>query len=383
MSANFGQSSQFKIISHAYGFEDVGIVPGEVTINPDQTDLSVYIGEYKLDIPVLASAMDAVMSPEYAVLMSKMGGLGVLNLEGIYARYEDYHEIIDRIINADASQATILMQEIYAKPIREELIAVRIKQIKDQGAICAVSFTPQNAKKLAPVAVESGADMVVIQATVTTARHLSKSDVGLNFDSLKEVVKIPLLVGNCASYGAAKELMDCGIDGLLVGVGPGAACTTREVVGVGVPQVTATMECAAAREQFYIDSGKYVPIFTDGGIRTGGDLCKSIVSGADGVMIGTPFAQTKEAIGRGFNWGMATPHPDLPRGIRINAGVKGSIKELLFGPSSRTDGTQNLIGALEVGMGMCGAYNIKEMQKADLVIAPSIRTEGKIFQHSV
>ncbi|MFC1935405.1 GuaB3 family IMP dehydrogenase-related protein [Chloroflexota bacterium] len=371
---------QFKEIRQAYGYEEVAIVPGDVTVNPDQTNIDLEIGHLRFGIPVLAAAMDAVVSPAFAVRMSQAGGLGVLNLEGIYTRYEDAQEFLDQITEAPAEYTTELLQKLYAAPIREDLIGRRVQEVKGAGATCAVSITPQDTKRLSSVAVEAGADLLVVQSTVTTARHISKSYRGLIFSELIEQVKIPVVVGNCVTYSAALELMETGIDGILVGVGPGAACTTREVVGVGVPQVTATLDCAAAREEHLRRTGKYVAVITDGGIRTGGDLCKSIAAGADGVMLGTPFAQTQEAPGKGFNWGMATPHPALPRGTRINAGTKGTLEQVLFGPTSRTDGTQNLVGALRVCMGMCGAFTIRDLHRAELVIAPAVRTEGKIFQ---
>lgn len=371
---------QFKEIRHAYGYEDIAIVPGDVTINPDQTNTDLEIGHLRLSIPIIASAMDAVVSPEFAIRMSQAGGLGVLNMEGIYCRYEDAGAILSQIAETPAEHTTELMQKLYSAPIREDLIGKRVQEIKGAGATCAVSFTPQNAKRMGPLAVEAGADILVVQSTVTTARHISKSYHGLVFSELTEQINVPVIVGNCVTYGAALELMETGVAGILVGVGPGAACTTREVVGVGVPQVTATLDCASAREEYLRRTGNYVAVITDGGIRTGGDLCKSLASGADGVMIGTPFAQTKEAPGKGYNWGMATPHPALPRGTRINTGTKTTLDQLLFGPTSRTDGTENLLGALRVGMGMCGAATIRDFHQAELVVATSIRTEGKVFQ---
>lgn len=372
---------QTRELRQAYGFEDVAIVPGDITTNPEQTDISLSIGPYVFSIPVLASAMDAVVDPGFAGSMAKSGGLGVMNLEGVMARYDDVKDVLQQVVNADRSEVTPVLQDLYSKPIREDLISRRVEEIKREGSICAVSVTPANTKWLAPLAVEAGADIVVIQSTVTTARHISKSYRGLSFSELSEMIKVPMLVGNCVTYGAALELMEQGIDGLLVGVGPGAACTTREVTGVGVPQVTATLDCSAARDDYYSRTGKYVPVLTDGGIRTGGDLCKALAAGADGVMIGTPMAQTQEAPAAGFNWGMASPHPALPRGTRINVGVKSTLEQLLFGPSSLTDGTQNLMGALRVCMGMVGALSIKEFhERAELVVAPSIRTEGKVFQ---
>ena len=370
----------FKELERSYGFDDVAIVPGEVTINPDMTSTKMTIGEQTFDIPVLASAMDGAVSPSFATLMHEMGGLGVLNAEGLYTRYEDPYSVLEEITSMPQSEVTEHIQQVYGEPIKEELIGKRVSEIKQAGGVCAVSFTPQNTKRMSPAAVEAGADLVFVQSTVTTARHMSKSYKGLVFSDLIKNLQVPVVVGNCVSYNVAMELMEQGIEGLLVGVGPGAACTTREVTGVGVPQVTATMECAAAREDYFNQTGRYVNIITDGGIRTGGDLCKSIVSGADGVMIGTPIAQSAEAPGRGYNWGMANAHPELPRGTRITVGTKGTLQQILFGPSSVTNGTQNLIGALKVSMGMCGAYTIQDFHKAEMVIAPAIKTEGKFFQ---
>jgi IMP dehydrogenase len=312
--------------------------------------------------------------------MHQAGGLAVLNLEGIYTRYEDPFSILEEITSAPQDEATAMLQRFYSEPVKEELVGKCIKQVKKSGSVCAISVTPQNTKSLSPMAVEAGADIVVVQSTVTTARHMSRSYRGLILSELCNMLKVPVVVGNCVTYSVVLELMETGIDGVLVGVGPGAACTTREVVGVGVPQVSATLECAAAREEYFRRTGRYVNVITDGGIRTGGDLCKSFGAGADAVMLGTPFSQANEAPGRGFNWGMANPHPELPRGTRIKVGNKGSLQEILFGPTSFTDGTQNLMGALRVAMGMCGAYTIRDFHKVEMVIAPSIKTEGKIFQ---
>ena len=370
----------FKEFRRAYGFDEVAIVPGEVTINPDLASTDFTVGDRVFGIPIIAAAMDAIVSPSFAGLMHQSGGLGVMNLEGIYSRYEDPYSALEEVVAARQEECTELLQQIYSEPVKEELISKSVRQIKETGAVCCVSITPQNTKKLSPIAVEAGADMVLVQSTVTTARHMSRSYRGLIFSELRQQLNVPVLVGNCVSYNVALELMETGIDGIMVGVGPGAACTTREVVGVGVPQISATLECASAREEYYKRTGRYVSVITDGGIRTGGDLCKSIASGADAVMLGTPFAQAEEAPGRGYNWGMANPHPELPRGTRIKVGTKGSLSSLLFGPTSVTDGTQNLVGALRVAMGMCGAYTIRDLHKAEMVIAPAIRTEGKIFQ---
>ena len=371
---------QFKEIRKAYGFDDVAISPGVVTINPDQVNREFSINGMTMPMPVLASAMDAIVSPSFAVEFDKRGGLAVMNLEGVQTRYDNPPEVLDRISSASNEDATTVMQDAYAAPIKENLVGDRIREIKSKGAKCAVSITPANTKRLAPLAEEAGADVIVVQSTVTTARHYSKSARGLVFSEFLETVSVPVIVGNCVAYDVALELMETGIDGVLVGVGPGAACTTREVTGVGVPQVTATMDCAAAREEHFRRTGKYVPIITDGGIRTGGDLCKAFASGADAVMIGTPLAQSEEAPGNGFNWGMASPHASLPRGVRVSVGVKGSLDKILFGPTSKTDGTQNLIGALEICMGMVGAADINGMHKTDVILAPSIKTEGKYFQ---
>ena len=370
----------FKELRRAYGFDEVAIVPGEVTINPDMATTEFTIGDHMFDIPVMASAMDAVVSPTFATLLHQAGGLGVLNLEGIYTRYDDPYSVLEELTAAPQEEATEALRRAYSEPIKEGLIGKSIGQIKSSGAVCAISVTPQNTKRLSPIAVEAGADIVVVQSTVTTARHMSRSYRGLVFADLCHTLKVPVVVGNCVTYNTSLELMETGIDGILVGVGPGAACTTREVVGVGVPQVTATLECASAREEYYRRTGRYVPVITDGGIRTGGDLCKSMACGADAVMLGTPFAQADEAPGRGYNWGMATPHAELPRGTRIKVGSRGPLSTLLFGPSTVTDGTQNLAGALRVAMGMCGAYTIRDFHKAEMVIAPDIKTEGKMFQ---
>jgi len=371
---------QFKEVRRAYGFEEIAIVPGEVTVNPDQTSTEFSVTGTTLAAPILASAMDAVVSPTFASKMDDLGGLAVMNLEGIQTKYDNPAEQIAKIINAPNESVTELLQTIYEAPTRDDLVGTRVEEIKASGAKCAVSVTPASTNWLAPIAEEAGADVLVIQSTVTTARHVSKSVRGLVFSEFLDTVNIPVFAGNCVTYNAALELMETGIDGILVGVGPGAACTTREVTAVGVPQVTATMDCAAAREEYFRRSGKYVPIITDGGIRTGGDLCKAFACGANAVMIGSPLAQSEEAPASGYNWGMATPHPALPRGTRVNVGVNGSLKQILYGPSSRTDGTQNLIGALEICMGMVGAFNIRDMHKAGVVVAPAIKTEGKYYQ---
>ena len=369
-----------KELERSYGFDEVAIVPGDVTINPEMTSTQMSIGQYSFEAPVMASAMDGSVSPRFATLMHEMGGLGVLNGEGLYTRYEDPYSVLEEIISMDQGEVTEYLQEVYSEPVQEHLVGERVQEIKQSGSIAAIAFTPQTTKRYSPLAVEAGADIIVVQSTVTTARHMSRSYRGLIFSELIESLSVPVVVGNCVSYAVASELMDTGIDAILVGVGPGAACTTREVTGVGVPQVTATLECAAAREDYFQRTGRYVSVITDGGLRTGGDVCKAMASGADGVMLGTPFAQAAEAPGRGYNWGMANAHPELPRGTRINVGTKGSLKQLMHGPSSVTNGTQNLVGALRVAMGMCGAYTVRDFHKAEMVIAPAIKTEGKHYQ---
>jgi len=374
---------QVKELKRTYGFEEVAIVPGDVTTNPELSDTTFQIGPYKFSIPIMASAMDAIVSPAFAGLLAKFGGMAVMNLEGVYGRYEDPQAAIEEVRAAPRESVTEVLQKVYTAPLKENLVADRVRDLRASGAVAAVSVTPQNAKRLAPLAVEAGAQIIVVQSTVTTARHISKSYTGLSFSGLVEQLPVPILVGNMVTASAALELMEQGIDGILVGVGPGAACTTRDVTGMGVPQVSATLECAAARDEFFARTGKYVSVITDGGIRTGGDVNKALAAGADAVMIGTPFAQTQEAPGRGFNWGMASPHPALPRGTRINTGTNATLEQLLFGPSHRTDGTHNLVGAIKVSMSMVGAQTIAEFhEKAELVAAPTIATEGKIFQRA-
>ena len=373
---------QCRQLRRSYGFDEVAIVPGDFTINPDQTNIDLQIGQHTFAIPFLASDMDGVVDVNFAIQMNKFGGLAVLYLEGIQTRYENPQEVLSEIAHAPDTEVTQLLQKIYSQPIKENLIGERIQAIKKAGAICAVSALPASTKRFAPIAAEAQADILVVKSTVTTARHISKSYRGLIFSELQEMVPLPVVVGNCVSYSACLELMRTGISAVLVGVGPGAACTTREVLGVGVPQITATMDCAAARDQYQKESGRYVPIITDGGFRKGGDVCKAIVAGADAVMIGSVFAQAREAPGLGYHWGMSNPHPALPRGTRIKVGTTGTLEQILFGPTSVTDGSQNLVGALRTAMGICGVLTIQEMHKVEMVIAPAITTEGKSWQLS-
>jgi IMP dehydrogenase len=372
---------QAKQMRRAYGFDEVAIVPGEVTINPAMTEVGFRIDQLELQLPFLAAAMDGVVDTRLAIEFSKAGGLAVLNLDGIQTRYDDPTAVLGSVAAASKDEATAILQRAYAEPVRPELISARIREIKDAGALASVSATPANTKKFAPLAKEAGVDVFVVQSTVTSARHMSYSERGLILSELVEqMAPVPVLVGNVVGYAACRELMEAGIAGVLVGVGPGAACTSREVLGIGVPQVTATMDCAAARDQYYRESGRYVPIVTDGGIRSGGDLCKAFASGADAVMLGSVLAACEEAPGRGHHWGMATPNADLPRGVRVTVGVNTTLQQVLFGPTSRTNGTENLVGALRTAMSMCGTRTIRDFQQVEMVLAPSIKTEGKQIQ---
>ena len=376
------EHSQYKNLRQTYGFEEIALVPGDITINPDQTDISLVIDRLNFSIPIIASAMDGVVDVRVAIAMSKVGGLAVLNLEGVQTRYADPDAILEEIASATPEAVTGIMQRVYSEPIKENLIGDRIRAVKDAGAVCAVSLTPANTKRMSPLAVEAGIDLMVVQSTVTTARHMSKSYRGLIFSELVKQLPVPVIVGNCVSYSACRKLMETGIHGVLVGVGPGAACTTREVIGVGVPQATAIMDSAAARDDYFRATGRYVPIIADGGMRAGGDICKAFACGADAVMLGSVLAQAAESPGRGNHWGMATPHEALPRGTRIRVGVNGSLEQILFGPTSVTNGTQNIVGAVRTSMGVCGARNVKEMHQTEVVIAPSIKTEGKSYQYA-
>lgn len=365
-----------------YGFDEVALVPGNVTINPSRVDASWKIGKFKFQVPIIVAAMDGVVDVKFGIAFGKLGSFAVLNLEGIQTRYENPNEVLRKIAKATPHKATELVQSIYTKPIKEKLIVKRIKEIKSKNVPAVVSAIPQRAERFGRIAQDAGCDIFVIQSTVTTVRHISKEYKILNFKKFCQNMKIPVIVGNTCSYKTALELMQTGISALLVGIGPGAACTTRGVLGIGVPQVTATVDCAAARNFYFKKKRRYVPIITDGGMSTGGDICKAFASGADAVMVGSAFARAKEAPGRGYHWGMATPHANLPRGTRIKVGTTGTLKEILFGPARLDDGTQNLMGALTTSMGNVGARNIKEMQRCKLIIAPSIRTEGKVFQRA-
>ncbi len=368
-----------------YGFDEIALVPGNVTINPNEVDITFRIpkkdgSHIQLDIPILASAMDGVVDVRFASEMGRLGGLAVLNLEGIQTRYENPDEVLDKILGADKETVTALLQKIYTQPIQEELIARRIKEIKDSGAIAAVSSIPQKAHHYGKIAQEAGVDVFVVQSTVSTVRHISSEYESLDLKKFCSEMDAPVIVGNTVGYDVTLEIMECGVAGVLIGVGPGAACTSRGVLGLGVPQVTATVDCAAARDAYYKKSGRYVPIITDGGMSKGGDVCKALASGSDAVMVGSAFAKAKEAPGRGYHWGMATPHANLPRGTRIKVGTTGSLKQILFGPAEVDDGSENLVGAITTCMGNVGKASIREFQETEIIIAPSIKTEGKLFQ---
>jgi len=366
----------------AYGFDEVALVPGNKTIDPEDVDISWKIGDFTFSIPILASAMDGVVDVGFAIKMGKLGGLAVLNLGGIQTRYENPQKVIEEIIHSSPKEAVEIIQKIYKEPIKDELIEKRVKEIKKENVPVAVSCIPQEAEKLGPLAQKAGADIFVVQATVATARYISSRKKALDFKTFCQKMSIPVIAGNCVTYEAAYELMETGVDAILVGVGPGAACTTREVLGVGVPQVTATIDVAVARDDYLKQSGRYVSIITDGGMRTGGDICKALASGADAVMIGSAFARAKEAPGKGYHWGMATSDENLPRGARVWVGTTGTLKEILYGPARLDDGSQNLAWAIKTSMGYCGVSNIREMHKVEMVIAPSIKSEGKFFQET-
>ncbi|MBI1846109.1 MAG: GuaB3 family IMP dehydrogenase-related protein [Candidatus Rokubacteria bacterium] len=366
----------------AYGFDDIALVPGALTVNPNEVDISWELCGQRYEIPIIAAAMDGVVSPRLAVEMGRLGGLAVLNLEGIFARYQDPDDVLERIVSASQEQATKIIQSIYAEPIKEDLIHRRIQEIKKGGSSAVVSSIPQRAERFGQIAQEAGADVFVVQSTVTTARHIATEYTPVDLRKLKKSLAIPLIIGNVVTYEACLELMETGVDALLIGVGPGAACTSREVLGLGVPQVTATADSAAARDFYYKQTGRYVPIITDGGMTTGGDVCKALASGADAVMIGSAFARATEAPGRGYHWGMATPHQNLPRGTRIRVGSVGPLEQILFGPAFTEEGTLNLVGAIRTCMGSVGARSIRELQQTELIIAPAIKTEGKVFQHA-
>ncbi|HVM68325.1 MAG TPA: GuaB3 family IMP dehydrogenase-related protein [Gaiellaceae bacterium] len=364
----------------AYGFDDIAIVPSRRTRDPDDVDISWKLGPYRFDLPLLASAMDGVVSPSTAVGLGRLGGLGVLNLEGIFTRYEDADEQLERISRLPKEEATREMQRIYQEPIKDELISQRIAEIKAGGVVCAASLTPQRVSRYYELALDAGLDILVIQGTVVSAEHVSEHSTPLNLKEFIREVDVPVVVGGCASYQTGLHLMRTGAAGVLVGVGPGAACTTRGVLGVGVPQATAISDVAGARSTHMLETGEYVQVIADGGMRTGGDIAKAIACGADAVMIGSPLARAYEAPGRGYHWGMATFHPSLPRGARVQTIQNGSLQEIITGPAHENDGTFNLMGALRTSMATCGYKDLAEFNRAELMIAPALMTEGKLLQ---
>jgi IMP dehydrogenase len=364
----------------AYGFDDIAIVPSRRTRDPDDVDISWKLGDYRFDLPLLASAMDGVVSPETAGRIGDLGGLAVLNLEGIFTRYEDADEQLERIAQLPKEEATREMQEIYQEPVKPDLIARRIEEIKAKGVVAAASLTPQRVLRYHEIALEAGLDILVIQGTVVSGEHVSESTEPLNLKEFIPSLDVPVVVGGCASYHTGLHLMRTGAAAVLVGVGPGAACTTRGVLGIGVPQATAIADVAAARSQHMLETGEYVKVIADGGMRNGGDVAKAIACGADAVMIGSPLARAYEAPGRGFHWGMATFHPTLPRGARVATVQNGSLEEILVGPARENDGTFNLMGGLRTSMATTGYKDIAEFNRAELMVAPALQTEGKQLQ---
>ncbi len=370
-----------RTVRRAYGIDEIALVPGGRTVDPEVTDSRWSLGGIDREIPIIASAMDGVVDVAMAVELSRLGALGVLNLEGVQTRYEDPNPALDRIAAVGKEDFVPLMQELYSQPVQETLIRRRIAEIREQGGIAAVSATPAAALRFGQAVAEAGADLFFVQATVVSTEHIGpEGRERLDLATLCRDMGVPVVIGNCVTYDVALELMRAGAAGVLVGIGPGAACTSRGVLGVGIPQATAVADCAAARDDHERETGRRVPVIADGGIVTGGDICKCIACGADAVMIGSPIARAAEAPGRGFHWGMATPSPVLPRGTRISVGTTGSLEKILRGPASLDDGTQNLLGALKTSMGTLGARTLREMQQVEVVVAPSLLTEGKVYQ---
>jgi IMP dehydrogenase len=374
--------SKVDSIRPTYGFEDVSLAPGTSTVEPTDVDLSCELGGIPLAIPILAAAMDAVVDTRLAGELARLGGLAILNLEGVQARYDDPDTILAKIAAAPDGEVQDLLAEAYAQPIREDLIARRIDELHTAGSRAAVAATPGAARRFGPFCAEHGADLFLVQSQVSSARHLATGYDPLSLEEFTRFMPIPVAVGNTTNAEAAYALMEQGAVAVFVGVGPGAACTTREVLGIGVPQVTAISDVAAARDAWYAESGQYVRVVADGGMRRGGELAKAIAAGADALMIGSPLARAEEAPGRGTNWGMAAPSPTLPRGTRIRVGTAGSLERILFGPAHVTDGSENLVGALRQSMAALGARTIGEMQQVEMVYAPSVQTEGKSWQRS-
>lgn len=377
MEVEVGKGKRARV---TYGFDDIAVVPSRRTRDPEDVDISWEIGDYDFKLPFLASAMDGVVDPSMMIRIGELGGLAVLNLEGLQTRYRDPEPVFKKIASFPQEEVTYQLQKIYQEPIKPELITKRIREVKEKGMVTAASLTPQRVEKYCSVALEAGLDILIIQGTVVSAEHVSTTREPLNLNKFISSMEIPVIVGGCASYTTALHLMRTGAVAILVGVGPGAACTTRQVLGVGVPQATAIADAAAARMRYLEETGRYAQVIADGGMRTGGDIAKAIACGADAVMMGSPLARAKEAPGLGYHWGMATFHPELPRGTRIKAGSSASLKEILVGPAHENDGTLNLFGALRTSMATSGYENIKAFQKAEIAIAPSLQSEGKLLQ---
>ena len=375
------QLGRSRTVRRAYGIDEIALVPGGRTVDPAVTDSSWSIGGISREIPIIASAMDGVVDVGMCIELAKQGAMGVLNLEGVQCRYEDPNPALDRIASVGKEEFVPLMQELYSQPVREDLIRRRIAEIKEKGGIAAVSATPAAALRFGAAIAEAGADLFFVQATVVSTEHMGpEGQQTLNLETLCREMGVPVVIGNCVTYDVALQLMQAGAAAVMVGIGPGAACTSRGVLGIGIPQATAVADCAAAREDHFKATGQYVPVIADGGIVTGGDICKCLACGADAVMIGSPIARSAEAPGRGFHWGMATPSPVLPRGTRIQVGTTGPLEKILRGPASLDDGTQNLLGCIRTSMGTLGARTLREMQEVEVVVAPSLLTEGKVYQ---
>jgi IMP dehydrogenase len=375
------QLGRSRTVRRAYGIDEIALVPGGRTVDPEVTDSSWSLGGIQREIPIIASAMDGVVDVGMCIELTRLGALGVLNLEGVQCRYDDPEPILDRIASVGRDAFVGLMQDLYSQPVREDLVRQRIAEIKAGGGIAAVSATPAAALRFGAAVAESGADLFFVQATVVSTEHIGpEGRQTLDLAVLCRDLGVPVVIGNCVTYDVTLQLMRAGAAGVMVGIGPGAACTSRGVLGVGIPQATAVADCAAARDDYERESGRYVPVVADGGIVTGGDICKCLACGADAVMIGSPIARAAEAPGRGFHWGMATPSPVLPRGTRIKVGTTGSLEKILRGPAGLDDGTQNLLGCIRTSMGTLGARTLKEMREVEVVVAPSLLTEGKVYQ---
>ena len=375
------QLGRNRVVRRAYGIDEIALVPGGRTVDPGVTDCSWTLGGIRREIPIIASAMDGVVDVAMCVELSRQGALGVLNLEGVQCRYDDPNPVLDRIAAVDKDAFVPLMQELYSQPVREDLIRQRIAEIRERGGIAAVSATPAAALRFGETIAAAGADLFFVQATVVSTEHIGQEGQrSLDLETLCREFGVPVVIGNCVTYDVALNLMRAGAAGVMVGIGPGAACTSRGVLGIGIPQATAVADCAAARDDYQRESGTYVPVVADGGIVTGGDISKCLACGADAVMIGSPIARAAEAPGRGFHWGMATPSPVLPRGTRIRVGTTGSLERILRGPAALDDGTQNLLGCIRTSMGTLGARTLSEMHQVEVVVAPSLLTEGKVYQ---